>query len=116
MNYYNQIKELFISNEVYKKVKDYSKNKNDLNTYYEVGKLIIDAQGGEARAKYGNKLIEQYSKRLTKELGRGYGITNLKYIRSFYLYVKKSQHIADQLSWSHYQVLLTLNDIDEIEY
>ena len=53
MNYYNQIKELFISNEIYKKVKDYSKNKSDVETYYNVGKLIVKAQGGETRAKYG---------------------------------------------------------------
>ena len=57
MNYYNQIKEELIHNEIYKKAKDYSKNKNDLNTYYNVGKLIVEAQGGEKRAKYGNRLI-----------------------------------------------------------
>ena len=57
MNYYDQIKGLLISNEVYKKVKDYSKNKSDVETYYNVGKLIIEAQGGEKRAKYGDGLI-----------------------------------------------------------
>ena len=71
MNYYNEIKETFIKNEIYKKVKDYSKNKSDLNTYYEVGRLIVEAQGGEARAKYGNRLIKEYSEKLTKELGKG---------------------------------------------
>ena len=58
MNYYDQIKGLLISNEVYKKVKDYSKNKSDVETYYNVGKLIIEAQGGEKRAKYGDGLIK----------------------------------------------------------
>ncbi len=77
MNYYNEIKEIFVKNEIYKKVKDYSKNKSDLNSYYEVGRLIVEAQGGEARAKYGNGLIKEYSIRLTKELGRGYTYTNL---------------------------------------
>ena len=52
MNYYNEIKEVLVKNETYKKVKDYSKNKSDLNSYYEVGRLIVEAQGGEARAKY----------------------------------------------------------------
>jgi len=55
MNYYNEIKETLIKNEVYKKVKDYSKNKSDLNSYYEVGRLLIEAQGGEARAKIINR-------------------------------------------------------------
>ena len=71
MNYYNQIKQEFIDNEIYKKVKDYSKNKKELDTYYNVGKLLIEAQGGEERAKYGNKLIKEYSEKLTNELGKG---------------------------------------------
>ena len=54
MNYYNEIKNELINNEIYKKVKDYSKNRNDLETYYNVGKLLIEAQGGENRAKYGD--------------------------------------------------------------
>lgn len=116
MDYYSNIKELLVNNEIKKKVKDYSKNKSDLETYYNVGKEIVEAQGGEARAKYGNRLIEDYSKRLTSELGKGYSITNLKYMRTFYLYIQKGQHIADQLSWSHYQVLLSLDNIDEINY
>ena len=61
MNYYNEIKNKLIDNEVYKRVKDYSKNRNDLNTYYEVGKLLIEAQGGEERAKYGDRLIKEYT-------------------------------------------------------
>ena len=68
MNYYDQIIGLLISNEVYKKVKDYSKNKSDVETYYNVGKLIIEAQGGEKRAKYGDGLIKEYSERLIIEL------------------------------------------------
>ena len=68
MNYYDQIKGLLISNEIYKKVKDYSKNKSDVETYYNVGKLIIEAQGGEKRAKYGDGLIKEYSERLIIEL------------------------------------------------
>ena len=78
MNYYNEIKDTLIKNEIYKKVKDYSKNRSDLNAYFEVGRLIVKAQGGEARVKYGNKLIKEYSEKLTKELGKGYNVTNLK--------------------------------------
>ncbi len=113
--YYNQIKEEFINNEVYKKVKDYSKNRNDLETYYRVGKLLIEAQGGEARAKYGDGLIKEYSVKLTKELGKGYSERNLKYMRKFYLF-QKGQQSAALLSWSHYQVLLPLKDINAINY
>ena len=101
MDYYNSIKELLINNELTKKAKDYSKNKSDLATYYEVGKLLIEAQGGESKAKYGNMLINKYSEKLTRELGKGYSTRSLKYMRKFYL-LQKGQRIAAKLSWSHY--------------
>ena len=86
MNYYEQIKGLFISNEIYKRVKDYSKNKSELETYYNVGKLIVEAQGGEARAKYGEGLIKDYSKKLITELNdKKYSYRNLMNMRKFYL-------------------------------
>ena len=115
MNYYEKIKDLLINNEVYKKVKDYSKNRSDLNTYYEVGRLIVEAQGGEARAKYGNELIKEYSKKLTKDLGKKMSITSLKYMRQFYLYLK-GQPVADQLTWSHYIEILPIKDENKKNY
>ena len=115
-NYYVEIKNELINNEVYKRVKDYSKNRNELSTYYNVGKLLIEAQGGEDRAKYGDGLIKEYSERLTKELGKRYSITNLKYMRMFYLLIKKSQTMSDQLNWSHYCELLSFKDRNEINY
>ena len=116
MNYYNEIKEVFVKNEIYKKVKDYSKNKSDLNTYYEVGRLIVEAQGGEARAKYGNGLIKEYSIRLTKELGRGYTYTNLSRMRQFYLLSLKVATLSQQLSWSHYVEILKIDNLDKLKY
>ena len=116
LNYYNEIKEIFVKNEVYKKVKDYSKNKSDLNTYFEVGRLIVEAQGGEARAKYGNKLIKEYSERLTKELGKGYKVSNLKNMRQFYLRFKKGQTVSGELSWSHYSELVRISDDKQMAY
>ena len=116
MNYYNQIKDVLINNEIYKKVKDYSKNQNELNSYYEVGKLLIEAQGGETRAKYGNKLIKDYSERLTKEVGKNYNERNLRYMRMFYLKFKNWNALRSNLSWSHYRTLLPLNSNEEINY
>lgn len=101
-NYYNEIKNELINNEIYKRVKDYSKNRNELSTYYNVGKLLIEAQGGEDRAKYGDNLIKEYSERLTKELGKGYTFTALSRMRKFYLLCEKVAPLAQQLSWSHY--------------
>ena len=116
MNYYNEIKNKLIDNEVYKKVKDYSKNRNDLNTYYEVGKLLIEAQGGGERAKYGDRLIKEYSERLYNELGKKYDITTLKRYRQFYLKIEKGAALRHQLSWTHYRELLTLDNINELNY
>lgn len=67
MNYYNEIKTELINNEIYKKVKDYSKNKSDLTTYYNVGKLL-----SEAGKHYGENIIKNYSEKLTNELGKKY--------------------------------------------
>ena len=116
INYYNQIKETLIKNETYKKVKDYSKNKSDLNAYFEVGRLIVEAQGGEKRAKYGNKLIKEYSEKLTKELGKGYKVSNLKNMRQIYLKFRKRQTLSGELSISHYIILSRINNENEINY
>ena len=115
-NYYNEIKKELLNNEIYIKVKDYSKNRNELSTYYNVGKLLIEAQGGEDRAKYGDGLIKEYSLKLSKEIGRKYNITTLKRMRQFYLIIGKGATLWHQLSWSHYCELLPLKDINEINY
>ena len=111
MNYYEEIKRELINNEVYKRVKDYSKNRSDLNTYYMVGKLL-----SEAGKSYGESIIKKYSIRLTNELGKGYTSTNLKYMRQFYYYIEKGHAMRDQLSWTHYRELLKLNNDNEINY
>jgi len=116
MNYYHEIKETLVKNEIYKKVKDYSKNKSDLNAYFEVGRLLIEAQGGEERAKYGNKLIKEYSEKLTKELGKGYSSRGLFLMRKFYIQFRKMQALPTQLTWSHIMELLSLTNLNEIKY
>ena len=101
MNYYREIKEELINNEITKRVKDYSKNRSDLNTYYNVGKLLA-----EAGKHYGEGIIKEYSKRLTNELGKGYSERNLRNIRQFYKISEKWQTMSAKLSWSHYCEML----------
>ena len=110
MNYYKEIKQELINNEITKRVKDYSKNRSDLNTYYNVGKLL-----SEAGKHYGEGIIKEYSKRLTNDLGKGYGERTLKYMRKFYMFQKRQPLVA-QLTWSHYIELLPLKNINEINY
>ena len=121
MNYYNEIKSILVDNAIGKKVREYKSNQKDLESYYNVGKLLVEAQGGEERAKYGNGLIKEYSKRLTSELGKGYTVTRLKYMRTFYELVKKSPPLADQFknvntTWSNICEILYLKNIEEIKY
>ena len=110
MNYYNEIKKELINNEINRKVKNYSINKSDLNTYYNVGKIL-----SKAGKHYGEGIIKEYSKRLTNDLGKKYSITTLKYIRQFYNF-SKSHSVSDQLTYTHYKVLLSLKDSNEINY
>ena len=111
MSYYEEIKNEFINNEINKKVKNYLINRKDLETRYNVGKLL-----SEAGKKYGEGIINEYSKKLTLELGKGYNVTNLKRYRQFYLLIQKGAQIGHQLSWSHYRELLSLDNIDKINY
>jgi len=112
MNYYNEIKQELLNNEITKKIKDYSKNKSDLNTYYNVGKLLFDAG-----KHYGDGIIKEYSLMLTKELGKGYTTTNLRYMRQFYLFYEKYHALRDEsLSWTHYRELMKLKNNQQIKY
>jgi len=111
MNYYDEIKNELINNEINKKVKNYSINKSDLTTYYKVGKILNDAG-----KHYGDGIIKEYSLKLTKELGKGYGISNLKRMRQFFYFIEKGVAMPHQLSWSHILSLLPLNNIQQITY
>ncbi len=110
MNYYNEIKEQIINNEITKRVKDYSKNKNDLETYYNVGKLLK-----EAGKHYGEGIIKEYSIKLTNEFGKGFTQTRLRYFRKFYEFFSKCPTMSDKLTFSHYCEIIWLED-DQINY
>ncbi|MBO5530013.1 MAG: DUF1016 family protein [Bacilli bacterium] len=105
MNYYNEIKNVLIKNEINKKVKKYSINKSDLNTYYNVGKLLV-----EAGNKYGEGIIKEYSINLTNDLGAGYSQRNLRNMRQFYKVYQKWQTLSAELSWSHYCEILWFDE------
>ena len=111
MNYYEEIKNEFINNEINKKVKNYLINRKDLETRYNVGKLLT-----EAGKKYGEGIINEYSKKLTLELGKGYNVTNLKRYRQFYLLIQKGAPMAHQLSWSQYVELLSIKDMPKVMF
>jgi len=110
MDYYNEIKNELMDNEINKKVKDYSKNKYELQKYYNVGKLLL-----EAGKHYGEGIIKKYSIKLTNDLGKGYTPSRLRYYRRFYDVFSKCPTVSDKLSYSHYCEIMWLNN-SEINY
>lgn len=113
MNYYNEIKNKLIDNEVYSRVKDYSKERHKVITYFEIGKLLNKAGG-----KYGDNIIEEYSKKLVVEVGRKYNKRTLFRMRQFFVTFssQKVSPMATQLTWSHYTELLSVKDSDKLIY
>lgn len=92
-------------------------NTEMLRAYWNVGReIIVEEQKGQDRAKYGRGLIRDLSIRLTKEYGRGFNETNLKYMRQFYLTFKKRHALRDELSWTHYRLLLKVEREDAREF
>ena len=79
--YLNIVKNLIEEKEVNDKVKYLESNTETIKTYYEIGRLLIKAQGGEEKAKYSSGLIKKWSEKLTKEYGKGYNLKNLKNMR-----------------------------------
>ena len=113
MNYYDEIKEKLLKNEVYAKAKDYSKERNKVLTYYEVGKLL-----SEAGKEYNNDIIGQYAEKLVNEVGKKYNVRTLRRFRQFYNIFSNENWstLSTNLTWSHYVELLPLKDINKISY
>lgn len=113
MNYYNEIKNKLIDNEVYSKIKDYSKERHKVITYFEIGKLLNEAGG-----KYGDNIIDEYSKKLVVDVGKKYNRRTLFRMKQFYTVFsdEKVTTMLTQLTWSHYLLLLSFKDYDEIIY
>ena len=113
MDYYEEIKNKIIDNETYDRVKDYSKERHRVITYYEIGKLLNEAGG-----KYGDNVINEYSKKLVVEVGKKYNIRTLFRMRQFYRTFsnEKVSTLSTQLSWSHYSELLSIKADDKLSY
>ena len=113
MNYYEEIKNKIIDNETYERVKDYSKERHRVITYYEIGKLLNEAGG-----KYGDNIINEYSKKLVIEVGKKYNRRTLFRMRQFYRTFsnEKVSTLSTQLSWSHYSELLSIKNADKLSY
>ncbi len=107
--YYEEIEHLIKKNEISKRVRKLEENYSLVETYWHIGKIIVEAQGGSKRAKYGNELIKKWSIELTNKYGKGYDATNLRRFRQFYIEFQKYGAVS-RISWSIISMLLPLKD------
>ena len=114
--YYEEIEHLIKKNEIQKQVRRLEENNDLVKTYWEIGKILVEAQGGSSRAKYGNELIKKWSLKLTELYGKGYDATNLKRFRQFYLIFEKGGALRHQLTWTHYRKLLPIKNENKRNY
>ena len=110
-NYLENIKNEIINGNAKVVAKNYQINNVKLTMNYNIGKELA-----EAGKHYGEGIVKKYAKELTNEFGTNYGITNLKYMRLFYNFIKKGHAMHDELSWNHYKILISLKNDNEINY
>lgn len=111
MNFYNEIKNELINNEISKAVKNYSINRSDLNSYYNVGKIL-----SEAGKHYGEGIVKEYSQKLKYDLNKNYSVRLLYRMLKYYNFVSEGKlpTLSAKLSWSHYDEILRFDDINKI--
>mgnify|MGYP004661004903 FL=1 len=108
---YNQIEEKIINHEIYQNVKDYSKTKEKMMTYLEIGKLLNSID-----TKYGKRVIKEYSTKLVSKFGKKYSISLLYKMKQFYSVIEKVPTLSGKLTWSHWYEMLSIKDINKIKY
>ena len=87
-----------------------------VEAYWNIGKSIIEEQGGNEKAEYGTGLLKELSKQMTKDFGKGFTVTNLKYVRQFYLMFPNGHALRDELSWTHYRLLIKVENDNAREF
>lgn len=108
---YNQIENKLLNHKIYQNIKDYSKIKEKMQTYLEVGELL-----NRIDIKYGKSIIKGYSSRLTIRFGKKYTVSLLYKIKQFYSIIQKVPTLSGKLTWSHWYEMLSITDINEIVY
>ena len=116
MNYLKNIEELIVENEARRKAIALKDNSSTLQTYWNIGKLIVEAQGGEKRAKYGDNLISEWGKKLSQKYGKNYGVRTLQRMRQLFLLFPKASTLWTKLNWSHYKLILPIKNENERNY
>ena len=89
-------------------------NKSIIYVYWNIGRIIVSNENEfNNRLEYGKEILKGLSDELTKYLGKGYSMSNLKYMRVFYKTYPNFDELNEKLSWSHYCELMIIKDIDK---
>ncbi|MCR2047033.1 PDDEXK nuclease domain-containing protein [Acetatifactor muris] len=112
-NFYNEIRNILLAarSKVYQ-----TANFAMVEAYWNIGKSIIEEQGGNEKAEYGAGLLKELSKQMTHDFGKGFTVTNLKYMRQFYLTFPNGHALRDELSWTHYRLLMKVENDNAREF
>ena len=116
MNYYDEVNSYVKKVEIGKAIRETNANMELVECYWNVGRLIVEAQGGKEKAKYGNELIKTWAEKLTEEYGKGYNYTNLSRFRQFYLAFPIVAPLGQQLSWTIIRTILPIKDENKRNY
>ena len=116
MNYYDEVNSYVKKVEIGKAIRETNANMELVECYWNVGRLIVEAQGGKDKSKYGNELLKDWSKKLTKEYGKGYDYTNLSRFRQLYLCFPIIGAVRQQLSWTIIRTILPIKDENKRNY
>ena len=116
MNYLKEIKNIIEKDIVNQRKYDIYKSSSLVNTNYNIGRLLVQAQGGKERAKYGDELIKKWSVELTKLYGKNYDYTNLSRMRKFYITFENIATVWQQLTWSNIKTLISIKDESKRNY
>ena len=87
-----------------------------VEAYWNIGKSIVEQQDGYEKAEYGSRLIAELSKQMIVDFGKGFTLTNLKYMRQFYLTFPNSHALRGELSWTHYRLLMRVENKNAREF
>ena len=87
-----------------------------VEAYWNIGRIIVEMQGDAARAPYGDKFLDELSRRLTSDFGPGFTPTNLRYMRLFYQAFPIRHALRDELGWTHYRALLRVKNPDAVKW
>ena len=116
MNYLNEANEYIKRVEIGKSIREANANRELVECYWNVGRLIVEAQGGKDKAKYGNELLKKWAEKLIKEYGKGYDYSNLRRFRQFFLEFPICGPLGHKLNWTIIRMILPIKDVNKRNY